>query len=530
MEQEYVVTLKKDCDPSEFFDQMTKDTSGLKNSDTSLASIPDKPIDWVDKRPGSKRNTEYALSHLEAAELRNDSRVLDVQLKQEILNMPVTTLGKYEDAQFHRTSGGSDIKNWGLRSCSYTNNTDAFGGVNSTSITADHDYALDGTGVDVVIIDTGITAGHPEYTVNPDGTGGSRIQEIDWYTESGISGSQNANCYSDQNGHGSHVAGTAAGNTHGWARGADIYAMATLSNTYAISSYTCFELIRGWHNNKSGPNAGRPTVCNNSWSYYTNALQPVYGTYRGTDWTYEYTGSHGDWGAGSYTGSDWPSPAELENRGIGVSSTHGNFVSSIDADVQDCIDDGIIMYNAAGNNKYVIVGSGHIDYNNWYFDKYYNSVKYYHRGGTPTTSTANIGLVGNVEGSYLSSGGTWYEQTRYSSTKGARLHIWAPGSNIMSPYISGYNDPRNSSYKVTALSGTSMASPQVTGVIACMLQLHPTWTQDDANQWLIDEGIANRLYSTGLDDDYNNDDSICGAPNRYLRMPYIEPYHSMITS
>ena len=84
MEQEYVVTLKKGCDPSEFFDQMTKDTSGLKNSDTSLASIPDKPIDWVDKRPGSRRNTEYALTHLEAKELKNDPRVMDVQLKQEI--------------------------------------------------------------------------------------------------------------------------------------------------------------------------------------------------------------------------------------------------------------------------------------------------------------------------------------------------------------------------------------------------------------------------------------------------------------
>jgi hypothetical protein len=55
-------------------------------------------------------------------------------------------------------------------------------------------YTLDGTGVDVVIMDSGIQTDHPEFF---DSQGVSRVQLIDWYQAAGIPGSQNVNFYRD---------------------------------------------------------------------------------------------------------------------------------------------------------------------------------------------------------------------------------------------------------------------------------------------------------------------------------------------
>ena len=82
-----------------------------------------------------------------------------------------------------------------------------------------YNYVLDGTGVDVVIIDTGIQPDHPEFQ---DANGVSRVKQINWYEASGQSGVQPANFYRDTDGHGTHVAGTVAGKTYGWAKNANI--------------------------------------------------------------------------------------------------------------------------------------------------------------------------------------------------------------------------------------------------------------------------------------------------------------------
>ena len=66
--------------------------------------------------------------------------------------------------------------------------------------------------------------------------------------------------YTDGNGHGTHVAGTVAGLTYGWAKNADIYAqkiaLSGILVVYLI--YRCFDLIRDWHNNKG---TNRPSCC-----------------------------------------------------------------------------------------------------------------------------------------------------------------------------------------------------------------------------------------------------------------------------
>ena len=83
-----------------------------------------------------------------------------------------------------------------------------------------YDYVLDGTGVDMVIMDTGIKQIIPEWQ-DPDGV--PRLQQIDWFAESGVSGTQPTNFYTDTNGHGTHCIGTMAGKYFGWAKNARIY-------------------------------------------------------------------------------------------------------------------------------------------------------------------------------------------------------------------------------------------------------------------------------------------------------------------
>ena len=55
---------------------------------------------------------------------------------------------------------------------------------------------------------------------------------------------------------------------------------------------------------------------------------------------------------------------------------------------------------------------------------------------------------------------------------GAGVDLFAPGTYIMSALPSGVQDPRNGSYFVGKFSGTSMASPQVCGVLDCALEIY----------------------------------------------------------
>ena len=68
----------------------------------------------------------------------------------------------------------------------HINETNVFGNQPiPTHPSGDYEYVLDGTGVDVVIVDTGIQAYRPEWQ---DANGTPRLKQIDWYTASGIRG------------------------------------------------------------------------------------------------------------------------------------------------------------------------------------------------------------------------------------------------------------------------------------------------------------------------------------------------------
>jgi subtilisin family serine protease len=180
--------------------------------------------------------------------------------------------------------------------------------------------------------------------------------------------------------------------------------------------------------------------------------------------------------------------------------------------MEELIAEGVVVCVAAGNYYQKIDVSGGLDYNN-----YYNSFVYYNRGSSPMAAEAII--VGNI-GNAINTG---KEVKNSSSESGPRVDIYAPGTNIMSTcstsnefggYVTTY--PNNTSFKIMNISGTSMASPQVAGVSALLLQVHPHATPAQIRQLIKDSSVADMVYSTGLDNDYTNGSSIKGSVNRTL--------------
>ena len=78
----------------------------------------------------------------------------------------------------------------------------------------------------------------------------------------------------------------------------------------------------------------------------------------------------------------------------------------------------------------------------------------------------------------------------------------------------GTTDPRNSSFFIGKISGTSMASPQVCGILTCLLETYPNLTQDQAIEYIKFYSKTNQIPDSGGDvTDYT---SLQGADNRYL--------------
>ena len=74
------------------------------------------------------------------------------------------------------------------------------------------------------------------------------------------------------------------------------------------------------------------------------------------------------------------------------------------------------------------------------------------------------------------------------------------------------------SYKIAKITGTSMASSQVCGVLALYLQVNPQATAAQCKQFLTDnpQAIVDMGDSTGTD---YSDNSTQGGSNRFLYFP-----------
>lgn len=496
--KEYIVGLNRGVDFETFNNEM------LANTGSSF--IPNRSVEIANYRPGSERLIHYYLTDSEAEKLRNDPRIYCVEIPpQKRTDIKIEKM-LVQTGNFSKTFDDSGFVNWGLRrinspSNPYTGNT-AFGG---------YEYTLDGTGVDIVIQDSGIEKTHPEFE---DAEGNSRVQEIDWYNESGLPGTMPVNHYSDFDGHGTHVAGIAAGKTYGWAKNSRIYAVKVDgldTGEGGIPVTDCFDIIKEWHNNKPiDPITGykRPTIVNMSWGYISTFNNITGGNYRGTPWS--GTNRRTDYGM----------------IGVNVGSFYlfGVRVPSVDVEIQEMIDAGIHVTIAAGNTFQKVDTETGIDYDNYYTNAITGNV-YYHRGSSPYDNEAIV--VGNIDTQV--SPIDQKEQKQSSSCAGPGVDIFAPGTGIVSTmssislYLSG-DYPENISYKVANLTGTSMAAPQVAGVMALYLQLNPEYTPSAVKSWLTSTAKEDQIYTTNDDNDYQNDRSILDSPNRFLFNPFNSAY------
>jgi hypothetical protein len=180
----YNVALKEGVDYDAFWTEIETDGSGS-------TYVPQRGVDIVNERPTSLRQCWYDLSDAEADKLRNDPRVYCVELPPEHRTDIQIHNNASQTGLYYKSPGTNPANNlginWGLfRLNSTTMNAPGASG------TLTYNYPLDGTGVDFVIQDSGLQIDHPEFT---DAAGVTRVQQIDWYTASGISGTMPANLY-----------------------------------------------------------------------------------------------------------------------------------------------------------------------------------------------------------------------------------------------------------------------------------------------------------------------------------------------
>ncbi len=254
----------------------------------------------------------------------------------------------------------------------------------STSFT----YTSTGTGVDAYIIDTGILLNHVDF--------GGRARG--GYSSVGSSTSD----WGDQNGHGTHVAGTVGGTTYGVAKNVKLVA------------------VRVFDASGSGSISG--VIAGVNWMITNHTTNPA-----------------------------------VANMSLGGSAS-----SALDLAVSNAVKDGIIVCVAAGNSS--------SDASRFSPARVSTAITVGATGASPT-----LGLNYDVFASY--------------SNYGSVVDILAPGSSILSTFI-----PTTTSTKI--LSGTSMATPHVAGVVATYLAKNTAALPSQVETYV--KSIATKGKITGL--------------------------------
>jgi subtilisin family serine protease len=162
-----------------------------------------------------------------------------------------------------------------------------------------------------------------------------------------------------------------------------------------------------------------------------------------------------------------------------------------------------------------------LDYNN-YFTSSVDGQRFYHRGSTPS-ATDGVICVGSVKFAQP-------EGKSFFSNTGPRISTFAPGEAIQSAVPDGSAEaisagtsdyPLNvdsTTFKITKLSGTSMASPQVAGVISTLVGIRPSYTQAHIIDWVAANSSTGRLTNSG--GGFTDTASLQTAPNLHLHQPF----------
>jgi subtilisin family serine protease len=512
MLKEYIVALNKGVNYNQVWDDIENPTFGLPH-------IPDRAVGIADNLDALDRITHYFLTDEEAEKLRNDPRVLGVEIPAEHRDDIVITLNSIQTGNFTKTNSSTgNIVNWGLIRNSNPNNI--YG--SSATTASNYNYAVNGSNVDIVIIDSGIQINHPEF--------GSRVNAYQWTNTVNTS-----TFYTDYNGHGTHVAGIAAGANYGWAKNSNIYMIkftadpADPDQGFTGQSFgNIANILVSWQNSKPvNPSTGvkNPTVVNMSFGYGISTS-----TYYVSNVTYR--------------GTVYANPT-IPNSAYGLYFYQGVYPVrnlTYDAYVDVMTAAGINVIKAAGNDGLKIDVSGGADYNNIIQLKYIaNNVSIgtgvYMRGASPISNTAIV--VGALNSTTYSS---TLDAKAYYSDAGPGVDIFAAGSNIQSSVsnisnlsvdgavISSYY--LNSNFKQTNINGTSMAAPQIAGIAALYLQANPTATPDQVKSALTTVATTTMIGNISTNpsgNDYSNTVSQWGGNAGVAYMQYNTATNSYVT-
>ena len=571
--QEFTVCVKNESDWTEIHNYII--------NENEIDNIPNRKISCTSDMNFSPKRAVYSMSVNEANILRNHSKVEWVE--QSSMYNPVVLEQRKYDEEFDRhtnidrfkincrnlrpdrlfgSNPGStlDFTQWGVyRHQSTTNN---FG--TSTTVNADSQYSLTGKNVDIVIMDTGVRWDHPEFLksgVSSFSTkADTRVRDIlihgaeeygiNW-TAQGLTapGSGSLSNYTVANvlesstfggsWHGSHVAGTAAGNQFSVAFEANIWSIACVDRSDVGWSEPSdgFDYIKVWHKNKPiNPETGlrNPTVVNCSWGhrqFFRHDLSYNV-TFRGSS----YTNTQVDADPTNVPAVYYLKANGIYYREFTTKRTTGQTEADELVNDSDC--QNVVLVCAMGNSEGKNEVKNGTDYDNEFTSGtfYYGSLPngydpYYTRSGTPAITREGEEDAAIKVGS-LDSNRQSGSQERNSgfSNKGPNLDVWAAGTMVLSPLNSGYSDPRNSSYYNQYLNGTSMATPNVSGVIALHLESTPTATRKNVREWLLSEGsrtLSSSDYydpytSNGANDTnyWGDEQSLKSSPRRILYNPY----------
>ena len=441
---------------------------------------------------------------------------------------------------------------WGHVHCAGTSSQRAKGtfgkksaGATDENVNASVDIHNDGKHVDVVIVDGPMAYDSAEW--KSPSTNNSRFVQYQWFTELNsivssidddsqtlptgtityLQGTANARY------HGMHVGSTVAGQYYGWAREANIYNMAI---TYAYDSGQRFsglyvhDYLRAFHLNKAvNSTTGRrnPTITNHSYgSVYS--MQADGGNFEFADLV-SVTWRGTTYNSGNPNSSGWTQSGVETDFGITFDlEYYPAYSAAIAADVQDAIDDGVVFVGAAGNDNLLLAEHNDADWNNSLVYQYSASQQntiYFCRGGAPNTPDVpiiNVGALNNTR-----------NFTRATFTQyGPGITVFAPGVSIRGASGNTGTDDTKSGYGTgnyyTSLSGTSMASPQVCGVLATLATAKKRFSQSDAIGYIQRNSELNDMtFDTG---NGSHGDNTCqkGSPNKYLLSKNPRPTSGMI--
>lgn len=188
-----------------------------------------------------------------------------------------------------------------------------------------------------------------------------------------------------------------------------------------------------------------------------------------------------------------------EQRNDGNAYTFNIQYPFVDSDMEDLIADNVIIVNAAGNDSRLMVPTGDPNYAQvlgrqpqslFSFSHFMqiSSLARFNSAGSPQTVGINVG-------SFSTNINKREFVTRSNfSNYGPQVHCYAAGEGILGAVNDGGGDIECLGSTYAKFPGTSMASPQICGLLAIYLQFYPYINQDTAKRILEMRAITNKFF------------------------------------